>query len=183
MPDGDYQLEILSGALSANGVNLDGDGDGTQGGIFQFGVHRLYGDVSGNRTVDTQDGFLFRAGFNTSVGEAGYVAGLDYNGDGTIDAFERVFFEENFRTSLDSVVTELSVVEESSTSTVRDTAVAPVSVRFWDPAGLFRSGDRLFNSGRTNPAPTILSVSIQGTMPEDPLWESIFDHEEEEWLF
>jgi len=97
LTDGNYRIVIESGQLAARGVALDGNNDGTQGGAYAFDFHRFFGDLSGNRTVDTLDGYQFRYAYNTTFGSAGYLPGLDYNSDGVIDTVDRIPFEDNFR--------------------------------------------------------------------------------------
>ncbi|HEX4590525.1 MAG TPA: dockerin type I domain-containing protein, partial [Gemmataceae bacterium] len=93
LADGRYQLTILSSQVSAGGVALAGGGangnyvspSDTFGGS---GLHlyRLYGDVSGDGVVDATDLGLFRLGFNSSTGNAGYLWYLDADNSGSIDA-------------------------------------------------------------------------------------------------
>ena len=184
LPDGDYVLEILSGTLSAGGILLDGDGDGVQGGKFTYAFHRLFGDISGNRTVDVSDGFQFRASYNSELGDGNYRAGFDYNGDGMIGSVDRIPFTLNLRTSLDPAPPVASVTPEEPLGTSQPASVTTGPVgHYWSSFGLFRSGDRLFSSAFTSPAAQLLHASSNWSTVEEPFWSQLFDDKEEEWLF
>jgi hypothetical protein len=109
--DGKYQLTILGGSItgSANGLAFDGDHDGTAGGDYvspadtagsgpghHLGLYRLYGDVTGDGTVDLADLSQFRSSFNTFAGSANYIAALDADGNHTIDLTDLAAFRNNF---------------------------------------------------------------------------------------
>ncbi|MEX0330647.1 MAG: right-handed parallel beta-helix repeat-containing protein [Puniceicoccaceae bacterium] len=184
LPDGDYVLEILSGTLSANDILLDGDGDGVQGGKFTFSFHRLFGDLSGNRTVDVSDSFQFRASYNSEIGQVAYQAGFDYNSDGLIDASDGILFTQNLRTSLDSVVDASAESDETPLINNEPASVSSGSSgRYWSSYGLFRTGDRLFSSMTTSPAYGILHASIYWHGTDEPFWHQLLDDEEENWIF
>src|SRR5207249_1184145 len=63
LADGRYTLTALAGQISANGFQLDGNGDGTGGDDYAFGdaqgLFRFYGDANGDRRVDVADLALF----------------------------------------------------------------------------------------------------------------------------
>ena len=82
----------------ASGMHLDGEvddplnpdlesgtGDGIQGGhaVFQYTV--LQGDLNQDGAVNVLDTELFASSMGTCVGEVGYVAAYDLNGDSCID--------------------------------------------------------------------------------------------------
>src|SRR5437016_5558427 len=65
LADGRYTLTALAAQISAGGVQLDGNGDGTAGDDYIFGdpqgLFRYYGDANGDRRVDVADLGLFAA--------------------------------------------------------------------------------------------------------------------------
>lgn len=86
LADGRFTLSALSSQISANGMPLDGDGDGQPGGNYTFGeaqgLFRFFGDINGDRRVDIADYGLFSLSY---LNAANYVAAFDFNGDGRID--------------------------------------------------------------------------------------------------
>src|SRR5205823_5842686 len=99
LADGVYRLSIADGAVTsaATGLALDGDGNGTAGGAylspldtagsgagFHFGLYRLFGDATGNGTVDLFDLQSFRSTFNASLGNPAYLAYLDADNNSTV---------------------------------------------------------------------------------------------------
>jgi hypothetical protein len=89
LADGRYTLTVLASQISAGGLQLDGNGDGTGGDNFTFddtqGLFRFFGDINGDRHVDVVDFGLFSSTFNLSTGQTGFIAAFDFNGDGHID--------------------------------------------------------------------------------------------------
>ena len=71
------------------------------GGDFVLNLHRLYGDVNGDRFVNGADFAPFRAAFGTTSGDPNYSAALDVNGDGFINGADFAVFRINFGSSLD----------------------------------------------------------------------------------
>jgi hypothetical protein len=100
LPDGHYSLRISADTLTADGLSLDGDGDGVQGGDYVLNFHRMLGDVSGNKVVDTLDGYHFRLSYGSQSGDANYRREFDFNNDGLIDSTDKDAFEGNLRTIL-----------------------------------------------------------------------------------
>jgi len=92
--DGDYTLAILSTEVSTGGVAFDGNGDGTPGGDYAFGFHRLFGDSDGDRDVDAADFGAFRQAFGTTA------LAFDSDGDGDVDAGDFGAFRQQFGTSI-----------------------------------------------------------------------------------
>src|SRR5439155_6396583 len=75
--DGRYTLTALAAQITANGQQLDGNGDGVTGDNFTFAdsglatgsqLFRLYGDVNGDRFVNGADFALFRTAFGSGQG-------------------------------------------------------------------------------------------------------------------
>jgi hypothetical protein len=56
--------------VSSASEPLDGDANGTAGGDFSLDLHRLYGDVNGDGTVNGLDLAEFRTAFGASNGDA-----------------------------------------------------------------------------------------------------------------
>jgi hypothetical protein len=95
--DGTYTLTVLGGQVSGPGGGpLDGDGNGTPGGDSITTLHRLYGDVTGDRFVNGADFALFRTAFGTALGDAGYTPDLDLNGDGFVNGADFAAFRTRF---------------------------------------------------------------------------------------
>jgi ELWxxDGT repeat protein len=89
LKDGRYTLTALASQITAGGVALDGNSDGTPGDNFTFGdqqgLFRFFGDINGDRHVDIADFGLLSSTFNLHTGQTGYLAAFDFNGDGVID--------------------------------------------------------------------------------------------------
>jgi hypothetical protein len=75
LADGRYTLSALAAQVTASGLQLDGNSDGTGGDNFTFAdsgtttgnqLFRLFGDADGNRVVNAADLDLFRAAFGTT---------------------------------------------------------------------------------------------------------------------
>jgi hypothetical protein len=102
--DGRYTLTAIASQIMANGIPLDGNGDGTPGDNFTFGeaqgLFRFYGDINGDRHVDIADFGLFSSTFNLSTGQTGFLATFDFNGDGHIDIADFGQFSIRFFTPL-----------------------------------------------------------------------------------
>lgn len=90
LADGQYTL-IIHGdkVLDAQGRPLDGDADGEAGGdLVDVSIHRLFGDTDGDGDVDNLDFLRLRSTFRKQAGDEGYLAFLDYDDDGLIDALD-----------------------------------------------------------------------------------------------
>src|SRR5206468_417447 len=105
--DGKYTLTALAGQISANGVQLDGNGDGTPGDNFVLadtgqagGLFRLYGDSNGDRRVDNADFFQFRTTFGLPSTNPAFLAYFDVNGDRKVANSDCVQFRTRFGTSI-----------------------------------------------------------------------------------
>ena len=85
-------------ALAGGGPNGDyvSPTDTLGGGPGQLGLYRLFGDVTGNGTVDQQDLGQFRTTFNLSSMNAGYIAALDADNSLNIDQFDLGQFRTRF---------------------------------------------------------------------------------------
>jgi hypothetical protein len=99
--DGRYTMTALANQITAGGVQLDGDGNGTGGDNFTFGdqqgLFRFFGDINGDRHVDIADfGFFSASIFNP----ANYNNAFDFNNDGVIDISDFGQFSLRFFTVL-----------------------------------------------------------------------------------
>jgi hypothetical protein len=103
LTDGLYNLVINANQFT--GAGFDGNGDGTAGDNFALngskanGFYRLFGDVSGDGTVDILDFNLLRAVMNTTPGTTP-LNPFDFNGDGTIDVVDFNELRSRFNTSI-----------------------------------------------------------------------------------
>ncbi|QEG20924.1 Ig-like domain-containing protein [Mariniblastus fucicola] len=102
--DGNYQLAIDGSKVEgASGQFYDGDGDGIAGGMYLFGndpghnFFRLYGDVTGDRTVSVFDLLQFRQTYLTSVGDPAFNEQFDVTNDGLVNVFDLLRFRQNYR--------------------------------------------------------------------------------------
>jgi hypothetical protein len=112
LADGRYTLSVLSSHVSANGLALDGDGNGAAGGDYvsptdtsgggagQLRLYRLFGDADGNGIVDLLDLGQFRSAFNTSSTGSGYLSYFDSDTNGTIDLLDLGQFRTRFNASV-----------------------------------------------------------------------------------
>jgi hypothetical protein len=112
LADGRYQLTVLSANVTgANGLALDGDDNGTAGGNYASpaeasysptGLHlyRLFGDATGDGTVDLNDLTALRNAFNSNLGDANYLAALDANNDGHVDLTDLTEFRNRFNATV-----------------------------------------------------------------------------------
>ncbi|MBM4088260.1 MAG: hypothetical protein FJ276_02340 [Planctomycetes bacterium] len=104
LADGNYELRIDGSKIRSqgNGMDLDGDRDGTPGGQHVFGAreadafYRMFGDIDGNRNVDFLDFFAFRRTFGKSVGHADYDSRFDWDGNGNVDFVDFYQFRGRF---------------------------------------------------------------------------------------
>jgi hypothetical protein len=110
LADGRYSLRVISTQVTANGVMLDGNGDGAPGGDYVSptdtyggsGLHlyRLFGDANGDGVVDPVDLNQFRSTFNVNNTQANYLWYLDANGDGVVDPTDLNQFRMRFNTNV-----------------------------------------------------------------------------------
>ncbi len=106
LADGRYQLTAVANQITAGGLQLDGDGNGTGGDNFVLngttanGLFRFFGDVNGDGTDNAADFGPFRAAFGTSTGNPLYRDFLDFNADNTINAADFAQFRSRFGASV-----------------------------------------------------------------------------------
>jgi photosystem II stability/assembly factor-like uncharacterized protein len=110
LADGRYTLTVFSADVSANGLALDGDANGTAGGNYVSptdtsggsGLHlfRLFGDATGDGVVDALDLGLFRSAFNSVAGNTAYLWYLDADNSGSIDSKDLGQFRSRFNATV-----------------------------------------------------------------------------------
>jgi hypothetical protein len=104
LADGRYTLTALSSHISANGLALDGDGDGQPGGNYVFGdgqgLFRMFGDINGDRQVDGADFGALSFTYGSLANQSNFLWFLDVNGDGQIDGFDFSQFSGRYNTVL-----------------------------------------------------------------------------------
>ena len=102
LADGNYQLTVDAALVSAAGMALDGNRDGSDGDPYVFGdeeadaFFRFFGDSDGDRDVDAQDYGRFGLSFLKSQDDIGFDASFDSDGDGDIDGQDYGRFAKNF---------------------------------------------------------------------------------------
>lgn len=74
-----------------NAANAAGSGTSTTANI-----RRLYGDVTGDGQVNTQDYVFFDLAFGSTDGQPAFVTGFDWDGNGQINSQDYVAFDLNF---------------------------------------------------------------------------------------
>jgi hypothetical protein len=93
LADGRYTLTILRDQVS------DPDGNRMEEDRAEA-FHRLYGDVTGDRTVNGADFNPFRLAFGAGTGHPNYRADFDVNGDGVINGADFNEFRTRFGLSI-----------------------------------------------------------------------------------
>ncbi len=89
LADGDYTLVVFANSVtSAEGVPMANN--------YTHSFHRLFGDIDGNRTVNSADFAQFGATFGVTQGSQGYYAAFDFNGDGIVEATDFAEFGARF---------------------------------------------------------------------------------------
>jgi hypothetical protein len=116
LADGVYRLTIDDAAVTVNGAAFDGDENGTPGGdyvspldgsgwgapptFYHFGLYRLFGDATGDGTVDLIDLSYFRTTFNAGLGDPLFLAYMDAENNNMVDLFDLGEFRTRFNVSL-----------------------------------------------------------------------------------
>jgi hypothetical protein len=98
LSDGSYRLTVVAANVTnGSGDQLDGNGDGTVGDNFvsvSGAIHRLFGDINGDRTVNSADFLAFRTAFLSNN------AAFDINNDGVVGAEDFIQFRLRFTASV-----------------------------------------------------------------------------------
>ena len=101
LKDGNYRLTILSSHVrDAQGIAIDGDGDGMLGGDIVDDFFRLFGDTDGDRDVDGQDLGRFGRTFLKTSADPEFNAHLDSDRDGDVDGQDFARFGQRFLATL-----------------------------------------------------------------------------------
>jgi hypothetical protein len=83
--DGTYRLMIRGDKVrDANGIVLDGDGDGVAGGDASAEFFRLFGDSDGDGDVDWRDAAALATTLGKRSRDAGYLWYFDFNSNGHV---------------------------------------------------------------------------------------------------
>ncbi len=102
LADGNYAFTTLADAIrDSAGNQLDGNRDGTGGDDAVDEFFRYFGDVDGDRDVDSRDYRRFRSAYATMVGESIFDTAFDFDGDGDVDARDFQQFRSRYRSFLD----------------------------------------------------------------------------------
>jgi hypothetical protein len=84
--DGNYTLNVLSSQITG----------GLAGGDSVSSLHRLFGDINGDKAVNGLDLSAFRNAFGTISADPNYNFALDFNGDGVINLTDLTEFRKRF---------------------------------------------------------------------------------------
>src|SRR5205085_6545762 len=87
LADGRYTLTALASQITAGGIQLDGNGDGTSGDNYVLtspagsatGVFRIFGDANGDARVDVADLGAFAGTYLRASPDPAYLAFMDFN--------------------------------------------------------------------------------------------------------
>jgi hypothetical protein len=87
LKDGIYKVtvdpsKVTGGTLAGNNLSTT--------------FHRLYGDIDGNKTVNSADYFKFKAAFGSTTGQSNFNADFDFDGNGKINSSDYFKFKANF---------------------------------------------------------------------------------------
>ena len=99
--NGHYTLTLISTSITnLNGVNYDGNGDGTPGPNGTMAFHRWFGDVDGDGDVDALDFIVLRLQIGSDSSQAGFKYWFDADGDGSISTYDMLVFRLCFGTNI-----------------------------------------------------------------------------------
>jgi len=95
LADGNYTLTVDKTKVSAidGGMQLAAD--------HTDDFFRLYGDMDGDRDIDSRDFRQFRNTYRKAVGDSDFNSALDFDGDGDVDSRDFRQFRTRYRTRLD----------------------------------------------------------------------------------
>lgn len=101
LADGVWVLRVNAGKVAAAGTAVSMAADfvtPSTGNAAAGRIHRLFGDLDGDRDVDALDNLRFRQAFGAILGQLGpaYQAAFDFDGDGDIDALDNLRFRQRF---------------------------------------------------------------------------------------
>ena len=94
LEDGRYTLTVKAGDVT----------DAATGGVlaadYTFNFTKLFGDLTGDGAYDRDARTMVHAALGLHVGDAGYLAALDSNNDGVIDATDELAAVRNWGKSV-----------------------------------------------------------------------------------
>jgi ELWxxDGT repeat protein len=92
--DGRYTLTIKAGKVT------DAATGGAMAADYTFNFTKLFGDLNGDGTYDRDARWMVHNSIGLHVGDAGYLAALDWNNDGVIDATDELAAVRNWGKSV-----------------------------------------------------------------------------------
>ena len=94
VPDGRYNLTIVAGKVTdaASGPAM------ASNSVTSF--TRLFGDLTGSGTYDRDARWMVHQALGQTIGQPGYIAALDFNGNGVIDATDELAVVRNWGKSV-----------------------------------------------------------------------------------
>jgi hypothetical protein len=90
LSDGIYTLMVHANAVTDTANNS------LAGGDRSFSFHRLFGDIDGNKSVNSADYFQLKAAFGSVIGRSTFNSGFDFDGNGRINSADYFKFKANF---------------------------------------------------------------------------------------
>ncbi len=106
LTDGNYELTINATRVRSDGLDLDGDANGTAGGNLRFGdqpghrFFRLFGDGNGDRIVNAIDVGMFNNTYRRRAGMAGFNSIFDSDSDGDVDVTDYAFMRDQINKTM-----------------------------------------------------------------------------------
>ncbi|KAA5540459.1 hypothetical protein FYK55_20830 [Roseiconus nitratireducens] len=94
------RLAVSDALQNQAGQSLDGDGNGSPGGVLDLRFNVSPGDINGDGQVFTTDLAIWQSAFNALPQDANYDAAADINGDGQIFTTDLPIWQSNFNEDL-----------------------------------------------------------------------------------
>lgn len=95
LSDGYWTLTVNASAISGSKTGFAMGSNYTQKGII-----RLFGDITGDGAVDSNDLTYFGEAYGSSSGNSSYISALDFNQDGSIDSNDLTQFGTRYGSSI-----------------------------------------------------------------------------------
>lgn len=112
LPNGYYLGTLSSAGIEAQGVHLDGNGDGTGGDDHVVKFFRLKGDATGDANVNVFDLLAVRQNYLLPAGP-GRNDNADVTGDGDVNILDLLAVRQNYMTQLVDPASGMLVLSES----------------------------------------------------------------------
>jgi hypothetical protein len=96
--DGVWNLTVVASKVTVGGQEMTSNYVTPSSGVSR--IHRLFGDINGDGTVEGGDFSVFSSTFNLSSMDAGFIAAFDFNADDTVEGGDFSVFSARFNTSL-----------------------------------------------------------------------------------